>query len=195
MTEAQTTTDAPDAPKGAEVREPGGGDLETLLKEWRAETQPNRTEPPKEVQQGPRFDPKEIEGALAYVRESRARDVAKQTDEAIRATVANIKKASEDLNAFPDELVESFLHMQGNKNSDFLNAFVNRSKAPEKWAQVEAQLARNLSEVVSKLPKASIAQDQAAVRAAVRNLSSKPSADAPPDYAKMNLAQLKAVFR
>lgn len=160
-------------------------DLASLLNEWKE--QPVTAEQPKEP---PKIDLEKVKGAVSFVEQLQQREIQETTEKALGATVKNIIASSADLEGIPESFVRGVLHYKADTSAELRTAWLNREAKPELWKRTEAALAKEIAADWSKVPKATVAADRAAVQAAVRNISATPPREAPPDYSKMSLAEL-----
>jgi hypothetical protein len=184
MSDVKESTDTGTPPVKEEVP-----DLNSLLAEWKEEPK----EEAKVDQTPPKLDPEKVRGALSYVEQLQQKDIRDQTDKALQQTVGNIIAATPDLEGVPPTLVRSFLHMKADESADLRAAWVARNEKPEMWKKMEAALAKEFSAEWSKVPQATVAKDRQAVQAAVRNLSSTPPRESPPDLNKMSMREIRAL--
>lgn len=185
MTEVATETPNTAAP-AVEATPATNDDLTSLLKEWSVE-EPKAPEEPKEQ---PKLAPEKATQLLSYVEQLQQKELRETTEKSLEETVKNIIAASPDLEGMPPKMVRAFLHYKADESADLRAAWLNREAKPELWKRTQAALAKEIAAEWSQVPKATVAQDRAAVQAAVRNLSATQPREAPPDYSKMSLGEL-----
>lgn len=153
---------------GAQEQEPSLDDIFNEYDEKSGDTE-QRQQKTESSRESSGLTPEEIE-------EIRAERQRKAVDSAIRDV-----KGDDD---WDDELVEGILHARAVRDPRISEAFMNRSRNPERWQSVAKAIRKDIAKKLSPVDQRAT-DDHEAVAAAVRGASTKAPEEEAPDFSGM----------